>query len=103
DICGCTALLGWYTRSKNIAIHPFKRIDKSIVSFLNPCSCSGRFTASAEPRCPTCLHHLSAVKATSWIEANAPGSAKGWRWQGNWENDLYCIIVEGKSVADPWK
>lgn len=26
----------------------------------------------------------SAEKATAWIEANAPGTKKGWRWQRNW-------------------
>jgi hypothetical protein len=102
DRCGCTALLGWYTHPEGLGFRPFQRIDASIEPFLKPCSCGGRFTAEASPRCPACGHGLSAEKAAPWIEANAKGTAKGWRWQCNW-HDLYCIVIEGRSVSDPWK
>jgi hypothetical protein len=33
----------------------------------------------------------------TYIEANAPGAAKGWKWQGSWSG-LYCLIVDGCEV-----
>ena len=42
------------------------------------------------------------LKATEWIEANAPGTKKGWRWQKNWTG-LYCILVEERVTQDNWK
>jgi hypothetical protein len=50
---------------------------------------------------PDCLAVLSPADATSWIEADAPGTAKGWHWQRNWVG-IYAIIVNGKVEWDPW-
>lgn len=102
DTCGYTALLGLYTHPKGLSFQPFKRIDASVEAHLKPCRCGGHFTADASPRCPACGKALSAEEAASWIEANAQGSAKGWRWQRNWR-ELYCIVIQGRSVSDPWK
>jgi hypothetical protein len=35
------------------------------------------------------------------IEADAPGTAKGWRWQRNWTG-LYCVILADGVVHDNW-
>jgi len=43
------------------------------------------------------MEALSAVTATSYIESNAPGTKKGWRWQRNWSG-LYGIVIEGRRV-----
>jgi hypothetical protein len=77
------------------------RIEPTVEAFLTPCVCGGRFTSSAAPRCPQCNAELSAEDARVFIERDAPGTAVGWRWQGNWSG-LYAIIIEGKQVADPW-
>jgi hypothetical protein len=45
---------------------------------------------------------LSAIAAKQFIEANAPGSKKGWTWECTW-NGLYSITMDSKSVADWWK
>lgn len=100
DACGCTALLDWYGRSRNIDFQPFKQNGKEVESRLLPCPCGVHFAADAEPRCPGSSHTLSPTKAASWIELNAPGAAKGWRWQGNW-SDAYCIIINQAKVNNP--
>jgi hypothetical protein len=56
----------------------------------------------AAPRCPHCHDTLSAEFATSYIEANAPGAKKGWRWQRNW-SEMYCIVIEDKRVMDNFR
>jgi hypothetical protein len=37
--------------------------------------------------------------ATAYIEINAPGTKKGWRWQRNWQA-TYCIVIENRVVND---
>lgn len=102
DTCGCTALLDWYTkRPDGVPYVPFERISKDVERYLQPCRCGGHFTADAEPRCLHCKAPLSATDAATWIEANAPGTAKGWHWQRNW-NALYAIIIGGRVAHDPW-
>jgi hypothetical protein len=66
-------------------------------SYLQPCECGGRFKKGAAP--PHCNHALSAKVATAYIEANASGAKKGWKWQRNW-SDVYCIVIENKRVAN---
>jgi hypothetical protein len=66
-----------------------------------PCSCGGRFRANAEPRCVSCHAPLSAQAATSWLEAQAPGTKDGWRWQRSWSG-LYALVVAGRSVQLVW-
>ncbi len=79
-----------------------QRIGSDIENYLDRCACGGVFTANASPRCPFCKETLDAIVATTWIEANAPGTAKGWRWQKSWSG-LYCIIIDGRFTRDPWK
>ena len=67
--------------------------------YIQPCDCGGYFRKGSSPRCPKCGQALSAVDATGYIEANAPGTKKGWRWQKNW-HETYCIIIEDKVVND---
>jgi hypothetical protein len=40
--------------------------------------------------------------AKQFIEANAPGSKKGWTWDCTWDG-LYSIVIEDKIVEDWWK
>jgi hypothetical protein len=44
---------------------------------------------------------LSAAKATTYIERDAPGTAKGWRWQQSWAG-IYSIILNGNLVENWW-
>lgn len=103
DSCGCTAVIsGWSPIPEGARIRIHQRIDPDVEQYLDQCACGGKFTANASPRCPSCREMLSPVNATAWIEANAPGTAKGWRWQGSWSG-IYCIIVEDCIARDPWK
>jgi hypothetical protein len=70
-------------------------------SRLEPCECGGSFRKGGAPHCPNCDEALSAELAASYIEKNAPGSMKGWRWQKNWKG-LYCMVVEGRRVDNNW-
>jgi hypothetical protein len=103
DACGCTAVIsGWSPIPEGAPIRVHQRIDSDVEQYLDQCACGGKFTADASPRCPFCRKVLGAIEATTWIEANAPGTAKGWRWQRNW-SDLYSIVVEGCVARNPWK
>ncbi len=103
DQCGSTALLdGWnegIPESVEFKVHG--PVNPTAEALLQPCSCGGRFLASASPRCPHCSAPLSAEEARSYIEASAPGAQEGWRWQGNWDG-MYCIIIEDRLVKDNW-
>jgi hypothetical protein len=103
DLCGATALLNLYKFPKiGIQLEPYQVITPVIEPFLKKCSCGGEFRSGATPKCPHCHCSLSATEATSFIEEQAEGTKKGWRWQRNWTG-LYCIIIESKSVDDIWK
>jgi hypothetical protein len=103
DTCGMTASLnGWAADippAAELKVHA--RITESVEPYLAPCECGGRFRATARPRCPRCRDELPAEAVRKFIEANASGIAKGWRWQGTWDG-LYCIVIEGRVVKDPW-
>ena len=103
DRCGCTAIIsGWSPRPADAPFKVHQSISADVEPFLKPCSCGGHFRAGAAPRCPECNSALSADAATSYIEVNAPGTAKGWRWQRDWVG-VYCIVVDGRRMDDPWR
>jgi hypothetical protein len=45
---------------------------------------------------------LSAELATTYIEHNAPGTKKGWRWQRNWSG-VYGIVIEDKRIDNNFR
>jgi hypothetical protein len=104
DRCGSTALLSGYFKgvppAAKLAI--YGPVNAEAEGLLKPCACGGSFRHDAAPRCPHCNTVLSAEKARAYIEKNAPGTSRGWRWQGSWSG-LYCIIVEGRSVENNWE
>ena len=104
DKCGCEASLScWFSDippQAHLKVHGPVNPEAEVL--LQPCSCGGTFRANASPRCPHCTSPLSAVSARSYIEANAPGTAKGWTWQGSWDG-IYSLIVEDRWVQDNWR
>jgi hypothetical protein len=102
DTCGMTALLDGWKIPQSITIQIHQGITPEVEQHLMPCKCGGHFVHSAFPRCPKCLKPLSAEKATKWIEDNAPGTKKGWRWQRNWTGP-YCILIDDRVTQDNWK
>jgi hypothetical protein len=111
NACGAIATFSYQTADRS-HLPPitaaYREISKEFEPLLNSCACGGRFKKGASPRCPHCNLMISADDAASYIEANAPGTAKGWRWQRNWSG-LYCIAIEDASgpgsircVMDPY-
>jgi hypothetical protein len=88
----------WNPRIKNMSVEIgwHHEINSDVEPFLLSCSCGGYFRKGAMPRCPHCMEPLSAEYAAVSIEKNAPGTAKGWRWQKNW-NGPYCMAIEDPS------
>jgi hypothetical protein len=101
--CGQTALLdGWFPKIPTGAHLRIQQvIEPTTEPYLKPCPCGGVFRSSASPRCPSCHVPISAEQATAWIEANAPGTKVGWRWQQNWTG-TYAIVIEWQRVCDNW-
>ncbi len=102
DTCGGTCLLDLWRLPPNIEIKDYGVIPESVEPLLQSCDCGGSYKRGAPPRCPHCNSTLSSVAATTYIEANAPGTKSGWRWQQTWDG-LYCIVIEGKLTNDCWK
>jgi hypothetical protein len=104
DRCGRTALLScWYRDippAAHLKVHGPVNVEAELL--LAPCECGGAFRATASPRCPNCYVALSAEAATSFIEANAPGTIEGWRWQRSWQG-LYCVVIDNRRATDPWR
>ena len=100
--CSFTVLLsGWHTAAQRVKFKIHQRITSDIEVLLKPCPCGGVFRASADPKCPHCTKSLSDAKATVYIERDAPGTAKGWRWQQSWSG-IYSIILNDQLVNDWW-
>jgi hypothetical protein len=101
--CGMTAFLSCWSSHipKEVKLQVHQNITPDIEPFLQSCRCGGHFKSGTSPRCPHCHAEISAIAATKWIEKNALGTKKGWRWQQNW-TETYAIIVENQSVNDNW-
>jgi len=102
DRCGKTALLNILTAKLPLLSSTALAqglLPAEVAPHLAPCECGGSFRPGASPRCPHCQSELSAEAAATFIEANAPGTAKGWRWQRTWAG-LYCIIIEDRVIQD---
>ncbi|OGV59275.1 MAG: hypothetical protein A2283_22785 [Lentisphaerae bacterium RIFOXYA12_FULL_48_11] len=105
DTCGMTAILnGWSApKGRHVAL---RKVNTVIVpedeSLLSQCQCGGQFKSGAAPRCPHCHATLSAISAKQWIEANAPGTAKGWDWQCSWTG-TYAIVIDDRVIEDNGK
>jgi len=102
DTCGGTALItAWSEPPTGVNVKFHQRLNEDVERHLKQCKCGGHFALSASPRCPHCKNLLSPIEAKTWIEANAPGTVKRWRWQSDWKG-LYCIVVDGNISKDPW-
>jgi hypothetical protein len=98
--CGMVAILScWSEQWPEDVKGCQKEIAREMEPHLKPCACGGKFTKGNNPRCPHCKHALSAELAAVYIEEQAPGAKKGWRWQRNWSN-VYCVVVEKRIMKD---
>jgi hypothetical protein len=102
DRCGETVIVySDNTGFDGAPVQSHHALPPTVQARLPSCSCGGRFRADAAPRCPACRETLSAERATSWLEAQALGTAGGWQWQRAWQG-LYCIIIENRDVEYHW-
>ena len=103
DKCGMTAILSLWDKRIPRLSQPAgwgqQEIPTDLERYLQACECGGIFRRGASPRCHQCSQGLSAEIATTYIETNAPGTRKGWKWQRNW-SDMYCIVIEDRRVAN---
>ena len=103
--CGMTAILSMWSKEwpKPPASCPAQQeIGAEREKYLQPCQPVGRFRKGAFPRGPKCGSAFSPQLAASYIERNAPGTKKGWHWQGNW-NETYCMVIESRVVNDNFR
>lgn len=103
--CGKIAILDFYNKNFPEVSKDGRMYEEIWIEFekhLLPCSCGGQFKKGATPRCPHCGKTLSAEAAAQYIEKNAPGTLKGWRWQRNW-NTLYCIVIDNQAAYNNFK
>jgi len=101
--CGRTAILsGWSKRWPSGVKCTQAEIAAAMEQYLVPCECGGKFSKGNSPRCPQCNQSLLADKATGYIEAQSPGTAKGWRWQRDWQG-IYCAVINDRRVSDNFK
>src|ERR1700756_1562737 len=82
DKCGRTAFVSGWSKDIPVAakLKLHGRVNPEAEAFLAPGACGGVFRAGAPPRCPGGRTPLPAGLAAVYLEANAPGTAKGWRW-----------------------
>ncbi len=96
------ALLDGWKVPIGISLRPHDQIEQTIENYLSPSPLGGLFRSGASPRCPSCNQPMDPEKAADYIERDAPGTAKGWRWQRSW-NGVYCIVINDMVVHDNWK
>jgi hypothetical protein len=102
DSCCYVAILSLRTAPQNKPKLDPGTISPEVEPDLLPCPSGGRFRTAAQPRCPNCGDTLDPIRAADYIEPNAPGTVKGWRWQRSWSG-IYCIVIEQRVANDPWK
>lgn len=96
-----TILDGWKA-PENTGLKLHGPIGPDIEALLTPSPLGGTFKSGESPKCPHCLSPLDPVLAAEYIERDAPGTQKGWRWDRCW-NGIYCIIIDDLVVRDNWK
>jgi len=96
------SLSAWSAYPHNLNLRFQGPISSEIEPYLKECPCGGIFRAPGGPRCPHCLKEISAVAATSYIEANALGTKKGCRWDRRWDG-VYSMVIEDHVVNDWWR
>lgn len=103
DSCGRTALFDSHSKSapEGIQVDYHGPLRMEAESFVQPCACAGHFRGAAAPRCPHCRAELSAKDSAEYIERNAAGTSRGWRWQRSWSG-LYAIVIDSRLVQNPW-
>ena len=103
DRCGLTAILRLGATERRVGKLPDRLtpLPPQLEALLAPCACGGRFRGIAPARCPMCRNALSPDLAATWLEAQAPGARRGWRWQRSWAG-LYALIVGERVLFDPW-
>ena len=83
----------------------FKKMKIEISKNLNSCSCGGKFTIDAIPRCPICNKELEWDKIVDEIDKNSGRVTepcfrkclkKGW-------HDIYYFIFSNRMVKDSWE
>ena len=100
DTCGMTTILSaWHKQWPSGVKCTQAEIAPEMEPHLGTCGCGGKFAKGNSPRCPRCKQTLSAEKATDYIESQAPGTKKGWRWQRNW-HEIYCAVINHRRVTD---
>jgi hypothetical protein len=104
DSDGTTAILSlWDNRIPNLPDCPLQQeICSAMESYMSSCECGGQFRKGSVPRCPHRNLPLSAELATTFIENNAIGTKKGWRWQRSWTG-TYCIVIENKKIDNNFR
>jgi hypothetical protein len=103
DTCGKVAILSGWSKDWPKGVKCTQaEMPPAMEPHLELCSCGGRFRTGSSPRCPHCKESLSADKAGDYIEPQAPGTKKGWRWQRSW-NGVYCMVIGGIRVNDNFK
>jgi hypothetical protein len=101
--CGMTAVLNAYRAvQRPVRVPWFAEVSSEAAAYLLPCPCGGEFANDRAPRCPSCKTSWSAERVTAAFEADAPGTAKGWRWQHSWTG-VYFVIIEGRAVYNNWR
>ncbi len=81
-----------------------KKMRREIEIHLAPCSCSGKFTADAVPRCPACKEELEWDKVADNLEKTTGRTMphyfrrfirKGW-------HDMYYFVFDLQIVRNNW-
>ena len=104
DACGQTAILSlWDKRMPRLENCPVQQeMCSALEPYVQDCECGGHFRRGSSPRCSHCKLPLSADLAAAYIEANAEGTKKGWRWQRSWSG-VYCMVIDNRVVHDNFK
>lgn len=106
DGCGQTVLF-YEDRPASYMSHLEYRICTNHEEHIEACTCGGRFTRDAEPRCPKCMSVISAAVFEELVmthigpkgEWNRADSPSDWRRLGG----QFCMIIEERDVRKIWR
>lgn len=103
DECGLVAFFDRFSDDipSDVVIDNHHSLPPNAEDLVAQCECGGRFRSDSAPRCPICKSKLSAEIARQYIEDNAPGTKRGFRWQCNWTG-MYTMLVNNHFVEGRW-
>lgn len=102
--CSNIAIIDYYCDGYDYLKNKYHfKNNEDIINFIQPCSCSGKFTTDASPRCPKCNYPIEYNDVVEQLLKLSvyPKYFKSASIQKGWRGEFFYVF-EDKFTLNPW-